>query len=200
MGVHPLFPSSRAIPINGPEENLWRKIIYYDIVKNEKLLHPLRGCARKTEAINESCSPLDFYSFFALRKDFCTLVLSRVVFHLSTFLGGGGEHEKIEAAISNSNKKSKLLCINFQLLTSSLSVDGTVERNHKQKRYQIVVTHFDFLLGTVNQIPRVQKPPQKATLFINIFSRISFLLLFRLQIEIANENYKRFNENFSKLQ
>lgn len=81
----PLSFFSWHFPINGPEGNLWHKIIYYDIVKNEKLLHPLRGCARKTQSINESCSPLDFHSFFVLEKDFCTLVLSRVVFHLSTF-------------------------------------------------------------------------------------------------------------------
>ena len=146
----PLSFFSWHFPINGPEGNLWQKIIYYDIVKNEKLLHPLRGFARKTQAINESCSPLDFHSFFVLGKDFCTLVLSRVVFHLSTFFllsVGNVQWEKLKFSCGfKRQQNSKLVCINFQLLTSLLSFNSTVERNHNQKRYQLV-KHFDFLLN-----------------------------------------------------
>lgn len=93
MGVHPSCRPSRQ----RKSANLWREIIYYDIVK--KIRIPLWGLCREenTKPLNESWSPLDFccfffssvfrFSFFTLVEHFfSTLILSKAIFHLFVLL------------------------------------------------------------------------------------------------------------------
>lgn len=79
MGVPSLSPSKRR-------ENLWREIIYYDKVRKNYESRCGGVCssarARRHKPLNESRSPLDFYALNARGGFFCTLILSKAIFHL----------------------------------------------------------------------------------------------------------------------
>lgn len=78
MGVHP------SPPINQKEIYDLKLFIMTYLKKRSKI--PLRGCAQEknTKPLNESWSPLDF-CFYPRGELFCTLILSKAIFHFFSF-------------------------------------------------------------------------------------------------------------------
>lgn len=78
--------SSAQLSPSKRRENLWREIIYYDKVRKNYESRCGGVCssarAQRHKPLNESRSPLDFYAPNARGGFFCTLILSKAIFHL----------------------------------------------------------------------------------------------------------------------